>query len=152
MDPLSALGIAAGVIQFVQFSSAILNSAAKIYQSSQGVSHQSQHLTEIYSKLSHLSSSLKTKVFLDESTPNTSDFVQGCSSAIIQLGIGCSADCDKLLDIVSKLQLGRNSGGWWKSFRIALKEHLKSEEISCLQKRIENYETTIMMHLCTLSR
>lgn len=152
MDPVSALGIAAGVIQFVQFSSAILNSTVKIYQSSQGVSHQSQHLSDVYTKLFHLSSGLQTEAFPDESTANASNFVQGCSSAIIQLGKDCKADCDRLLDIVSKLQLCRSNGRWWKSFRIALKEYLKSDEISYLQKRIENYETTIMMHLCTLSR
>lgn len=152
MDPLSALSIAAGVIQFVHFSSAILNSTVKIYQSSQGISNQSQHLSEVYTKLSHLSSGLQTEAFPNKSTANASNFVQDCSSAIIQLAKDCKADCDRLLDIISKLQLSRNNGRWWKSFRIALKEYLKSDEISYLQKRIENYETTIMMHLCTLSR
>lgn len=152
MDPLSALGVAAGVVQFLQFSSAILNSTVKIYQSSQGISDQSQHLSEIYTKLSQLSSGLQTEVLSHESTENASQFVQSCSSAVIQLGKDCKTDCDRLLDIISKLQLCPSSGRWWKSFRNALKEHLKSDEISYLQKRIENYETTIMMHLCTLSR
>lgn len=154
MDPLSALGIAASVIQFVQFSSNILNEAVKIYQSSDGVSSQSQHLSDVYTRLSQLAKSLKTEAFTDARTLGVPDAVRRCSSAIVELGKDCQADCDKLLGIVSQLQntSDRTNRRWWKSFSIALREHLKSEEISQLQKRIENYENTIMMHLCTLSR
>lgn len=152
MDPLSALSIAASVVQFVQFSSNILNSAAEIYQSPECVSRQSKHLSDIYTKLSQLGSSLQTDAFADATTSGVSGLVQSCSSAIVQLGHDCRADCDRLLGIICQLQACRTNGRRWKSFRVALKEYLKSEEISHLQKRIENYETTIMMHLCTLSR
>lgn len=151
MDPLSALSIAASVVQFVQFSSNLLRGAVEIYQSSTGLSRQNQHLSDVYTELSKLSSNLQIGVFPNASTSGV-PFVQNSSSAIAQLGKDCKADCDKLLGIVRQLQATRTNGRWWKSLRAVSIEHLKSEEIRGLQTRIGRYETTIMMHLCMLSR
>ncbi len=62
MDPLSALGIAASVVQFVQFAMAIFNGSRKIHASASGAPEDSESLENIHETLSAFSSSLRSQI------------------------------------------------------------------------------------------
>ncbi|VUC28681.1 unnamed protein product [Clonostachys rosea] len=60
MDPVSALGLAAAVVQFLSFAGTIFSSAAKIRSSSSGCSEEISSLEEIYERLRDFSGTLGT--------------------------------------------------------------------------------------------
>lgn len=58
MDPVSALGLAAAVVQFVTFGSKLLTSASEIWNSSADASVDILSLESVYSKLGALNANL----------------------------------------------------------------------------------------------
>ena len=60
MDPLSAVGVAGTIVQFVTFASTLISKSTEIYNSASGSStevldlhHVSQHLQQLSNKLNH---------------------------------------------------------------------------------------------------
>jgi hypothetical protein len=58
MDPLSALGLAAAVVQFASFAGSILSNAAEVYSSTTCASNEVVSLEQIYLRLREFSSTL----------------------------------------------------------------------------------------------
>jgi hypothetical protein len=61
MDPLSALSVAASVVQFVDFSSRLLHETYKVYKSPSGQTSQSIELSRVAKDLAYLSSQVQMK-------------------------------------------------------------------------------------------
>jgi hypothetical protein len=59
MDPVSALGVAASVVQFVEFTSSLICSTYEIYQSASGCSAASVDLETITTGLQALNTDLQ---------------------------------------------------------------------------------------------
>jgi len=154
MDPLSALGLAASVVQFVQLAASLLNGTRKLYNSSSGVSEDSERLEFIHEALRELC------LRLEPGSKRMADGVRFVASglpkdapSLTDLASRCNRDCKQLLDVVESMKTKSRSGPRiWNSFRAALTEILKANEIEGLQKRIENYQRLMVLHLCSVSR
>ncbi|KAH8744193.1 hypothetical protein F5883DRAFT_590664 [Diaporthe sp. PMI_573] len=114
MDPVTAFGLAAGVVQFVQFSNNLLHSSVKIYNASNPSSAQTQTLDALCARLKDVSARL--------STPK-----QGISVNISQndinlgdLAAACQKDSDMLLAKLRDLRTNSGHRRFWKSLREAL--------------------------------
>lgn len=158
MDPLSALSLAGAVVQFVQFTAALLRSTRSIHswrQNSSGVSSEIEKIDDIYRKLSSLSSTLRTRSRANPPTDADSDPIEVSedSSDIQELAAQCQEDCDRLLAILDKLKPDLSCHPKiWKSFRLALQQTAKADEIDKIQGRLTNIQTVILIHITTLSR
>lgn len=152
MDPLSGAGLAGTVVQFVQFAANLFNVAKEIHRSASGSSEGKESLEAIYTRLSTLSADLQ------HSSPTThrSNGAQPDKAADAAMGVlakECKLDCDKLLSVLGRLNRGHGSfPKWWKSFRAALKELWKGDEIEALEARIAKHQTQLIMHLCMNTR
>ena len=154
MDPMSALGLAASVVQFVQFAASLLNGTRKIYNSSSGASEDCERLEFIHGSLSSLCSGLEASVarrakgvrFIAPDLPKD-------APSLTDLAARCKEDCKQLLEVVQRMRTKTRSGPKiWSSFRIAMIEVSKANEIERLQERIENYQRLMVLHLCAVSR
>jgi hypothetical protein len=152
MDPSSALGLAANVLQFVQFAFGLLTNAQRIHLSGPGPSGEEQSVEGIYARLLDFST-------LFEGMPQSQneDAVVFQSSkyffALAKLVEECRGHCEKLLGITRKLQVKDGTKArWLKSFEKALYETWKKEDIESLKSRIRDCQTEIVVHLCHISR
>jgi hypothetical protein len=161
MEPLTALGIAGNVIQFVQFAAALLDGSRKIYASASGASNESESLENVYGNLAAFSYSLKaatrekqTATLSSVLKPAPGSFgITGYAPQLHSLAIGCETDCNRLLGIVHKLNAKTKPGpGWWKSFQVALLEAVKTTELKELRQRINEYQGTMVLLFCAISK
>lgn len=150
MDPITALGLATNVVQCVQFTSSLLRSTYNIY--SQGFSDQSQELDRIYTKLSGFSSDLAKKLAKTaSSSPETKSSKH--AAPLKELATSCREACDEILSAVAQLKSKHGTQKrLWTSFRMALKEIMKQGVLHRLQERVGKIETSIILHICALSR
>jgi hypothetical protein len=62
MDPLSALSVAAAVVQFVDFGTRVLSDARHIYESSSGQTSMNLELSTVANDLSRLIDDMESNV------------------------------------------------------------------------------------------
>jgi hypothetical protein len=152
MDPLSALGLAANVLQFVQFAFGLLTNAQRIHLSGPGPSGEEQNVEGIYARLLDFSTLFQGRPHSDNEDAATFQSSK-YFLALAKLVEECREHCEKLLDITRKLQVKDGTKArWWKSFEKALYETWKKEDIESLKSRIRDCQTEIVMHLCRISR
>lgn len=154
MDPLTALGLAANVVQFVSFASKLLSASNEIYTSGKVCSSKVSTLETIYEQLQNLSSSLELSSRKDSTlmlVEGTSDFVKHVF-AINELSRACKEDCDRLLEVIRKLRGVEGTRNRWQSFKLALKTMWKGIEISDLEQRLHYMQTTLTVQVCSLTR
>lgn len=106
MDPLSALGVAGTVVQFVQFACALFDGTRKIYNSASGASNENERLEFIYTRLSDLSSRLgicvnqrlKSVRFVASELPKD-------APSLADLAAKCREDCSQLLEGLDRMRI-----------------------------------------------
>lgn len=150
MDPVTAIGIAGAVVQFVSFAHKLVSETREIHASAQSRSGHVATIDEIYTSLLRLNSQLQVSSTLN---PNEleSDGIIKHVLAIRGLSQSCERDCAKLLEIAQKLRGKGETGGKLQSFRVALKTLWKSSEIEELEERLQRTQTTLTLHICALT-
>jgi hypothetical protein len=61
MDPLTCVGLASNIAQFVHFSSALINGALEIYESAAGMTEENRSLTAVITDLNRLSADIESQ-------------------------------------------------------------------------------------------
>ncbi|KAI1736281.1 hypothetical protein F4680DRAFT_469161 [Xylaria scruposa] len=154
MDPLTALSLAASVVQFVSFASHLISKTKEIHGSASGQAKESLTLEKTYTTLQDLSLRLETSSKRDpklEMVEGRTDFVKHVF-AINDLSRTCESDCRKLLEIISKLKaVGGESHRRWQSFKVALKTVWKGNEIVELENKLQHTQMTLTLHVCSLA-
>ncbi|MCJ1334366.1 hypothetical protein MMC10_011075, partial [Thelotrema lepadinum] len=148
MDPLSSLSLAGNVLQFIQFTFALLNSTKKLYNSPSGTSGDSQHLEDVHKRL------LEFSVQLQGPAVPTTGSANGLLNAsdLRRTAETCKQDCQKLLDTVDKLRVKSGTKRkWWQSFAKAMHEVWVSDDLESLKKRIDDSRTSMILRFCAIS-
>lgn len=151
MDPISAVGLASAVVQFVQFASTLVRGTHEIYKSSEGVSQGSLELDQIYSRLFGLSSHLAGRTDSSRSDAQTLLGSKSPEDDLNQLASTCEAACADLLRLVEKLRVSDGKIRLCRSFKAAMKEVLKQTELRKLQQRIDRLKFDMMLHVSVIS-
>jgi hypothetical protein len=155
MDPLTALGLASNIVQFVQFALGLVQTAVEVRGSSAGCTAHVLTLETLYGQLNDFN------VELTSSHDNANSYLnrQGSESESVKyvtsfrtLSLLCKSDCARLLRVVDKLKMQDGSRGRWQSFRIALKILWEKDEIEQLEGRLNKTQVTMTLHICTISR
>ncbi|KXX78862.1 Vegetative incompatibility protein HET-E-1 [Madurella mycetomatis] len=153
MDPLTTLGLAANVMQFVSFASSLISKMREISTSADGATSETTTLDTVYGRLHRLSSELglaSQKNAVLEALDEKKDVVN-LIFAINDLSRSCKEDCDKLLNVVQTLKSSGGTRRRWQSFRLALKGVWKSDEIAGLEQRLHYTQTSLTLHVCALT-
>lgn len=125
MDPLSAVGLAGNIVQFVQFSCSLVSTTTDIYRSESGQLQSNVELDIIAKDISQLCVSIRQGVTGQKNVQ------------LSQLAAACQPVADDLVALISKIKRKDGRGGRWESFRQALRSVLESEDIKKLSDRLE---------------
>lgn len=130
MDPLSALSVAATVVQFIDFSSKILNGAREIHNSDSGMTSENASLRLIVADLQNLSSNLGSVNFQPGWQRNSDQI------ALQDLANQCQKFSEELSAILEKLS-SRDVKSRTESLRVLMQSVRHQKQVRNLQKRLE---------------
>lgn len=143
MDPLSALSVAASVVQFIDFASTLVSSTYKIYKSTTGDTKEKLDLKVVTSSLKSLSNDLRLS--LDQDTSEGKELSK-VDTEINTLCASCSDIADELILALEKLNVQKEHD-IWQSVRTALQSVWGRKEVDTLVKRLESFRSQISLHI-----
>ncbi|KAE9368295.1 hypothetical protein N431DRAFT_493784 [Stipitochalara longipes BDJ] len=142
MDPLSALSIAASVVQFVQFSASLVSKTHEIYTSNEGTLSANVQAEAATKLLIDLVDKLRDPPVTDCSFP-PAEF-----QALGDICNECVGISNELLARLDKLRVqDSHNHRKWKSFRQALKSVWSKDGIEAIRKRLAAGKDELDMHL-----
>lgn len=144
LDPLTALSVAATVVQFVDFGSKLVSKGKEFYKSPDGVLLENAELEDASGRLQGLSRSLEESLYqfvgpLTERDQRLELVVKSCRSI--------AAELDSRLQ---KLKLAVPTGkrhSKRKSFRQALKSVWSKEEVMECAERLRELRSELEIHV-----
>lgn len=136
LESLAALGIAANIIQFVEFGCNLFSKSRALYKASDTRVEESVELEIISKALKRLSNDL---IAIPSSTMSQSQAEANLQAEadLLPLAKRCQAIADELLVALDKLQVNGGKGKW-QCFRSALKRIWKSHEIDDMARRLDS--------------
>ena len=138
LEPLAAIGLAAGIAQFIDFSSKLVSRSNEISNSAGAGLIEHQHLETTTADLIQVQKKLQ-----DLCQPPA---VDGCltkdEQALYELSKACVKIGDELLANLNKLKVPGQCSRW-KSFRKALKSVWGKEEVDQLAWRLKTMQKEI---------
>lgn len=144
MDPLSALSVAGCIVQFVDFSSRVLENGMEIYKSAIGQSSNIEDISKLAGTLLSLSSRVEEKSrLLGQAPAGSSDDV------FLRLCHECNEISAEIQGSLSKLDLKlRNEKGFGRVsrvFAVAIKEIWSSEKLQRMNTRLSKIREEMML-------
>jgi len=146
MEPFTALGLAAAIVQFVQFSSRILSASREIYVSHNGLSKHHESLDGISTHM------LKIVEELDHSAIDVgvNPFAIKEEEGLVALSTKCKVTAGELQSLLRKLRT--TPGGRIPSFRQAVKGVLGNRKLGDMEASLKEYRLELMVHLAAITR
>jgi uncharacterized protein YjaZ len=142
LDPLTALGIAANVVQFIDFTIRIIAKSNDIYQSASGSLIEHDDLSKVTLDLSTLSTKLRDSVAVTATNASLTPDEQ----ALHDLSKGCFETSQELIKALQRLQ---NNGktSRFRSFRQALKTVWSKDDIKQVERRVGMYKEELTFRI-----
>lgn len=162
MEPLTALGLASNVVQFVHFASSLISSGSEIAQSAEGATRETLELEQVFDSLHTFNSDFCR--LSNAPTSNARDFTTGDGApvealemrrsieSLRNLAIECNVLCEELLEMLRKIRAKKTSLRPFTSLSVALKTMWHSDNIQNLERRIDRFQGAITLHLFPLLR
>ena len=141
MDPLSAISLAAAVVQFVDFGSRLLRNTAAIYRSSSNQIRGTNDVSSISQDLSALSNEVESKSRLALRTSS-----EISEEIFVRLCGACRDIGAELQDCVAdvKIYVKGNPERAVRSFLSALQQMRSAEKINDLRSRLDETQQRMM--------
>ncbi|KAL4799962.1 hypothetical protein BDV19DRAFT_354101 [Aspergillus venezuelensis] len=136
MDPLSAIGLASNILQFIEFGTEICVTIHEVATSATGLTQENEHIQMAVKDLSVATDGLATSV-------------KGNSrheAELTQLAGSCKTLSDELMGILSKLKT-KKGDGLLGSVRIAWKSTTKKNKIASIKARLADYRAQLIFRL-----
>lgn len=150
MDPISAFGLAASVVQLIDFTETLLSGTYEIYRSATTTGD-----TKINFNLMTVTTSLKTlNDDLQLSLRQVTSDSKTLSKHEVEIGKICE-ECSKVAEqLISKLEKLKvqKQHDLWESFRKALQTVWSKRELESLEKRLETFRMQISLQINTSLR
>ncbi|RKK09198.1 hypothetical protein BFJ66_g5127 [Fusarium oxysporum f. sp. cepae] len=143
MDPVSAIGLASGILTFVEAGLKLVKIAYNIHNSLDGVLDDNRHRENVTSEVSKAALRLEVagNARLTPEQESLSDLARKCKAT--------STDLVKALNQVKPKQSSSNP---FKLLRYAVKAEIKAKDISELENRLKDYRDQLTLTLVDFSR
>jgi hypothetical protein len=142
MDPLTAIGLASAIVQFVDYSTKIIHGAKEIYDSATGSTEENQSLEHVVIEMQHLSQKLDHS----QNGQETDD-----ERALSRLAAECKSLSDQILGLLTSVK-PKHVKSKGQAVWAALKNKLNEREKQALQKRLEYCRSQLELQLNFLMR
>ena len=140
MDPLSALSLAATLVQLVDFVSKIVSKGYHIYNATDRALPQDAALEYIVTDLQNLNARLKHHDRLSCATKD--------EQALEDLSTSCTVLANEVVSRLNRLKVaGDIKHRKWKSFRQALKSVWSKEELDFMATKLSEYRNQLEFHI-----
>ncbi|ENH71577.1 hypothetical protein FOC1_g10007815 [Fusarium oxysporum f. sp. cubense race 1] len=142
MDPVSAIGLASGILTFVEAGLKLVKIAYNIHNSLDGVLDDNRHRENVTSEVSKAALRLEVagNARLTPEQESLSDLARKCKAT--------STDLVKALNQVKPKQSSSNP---FKLLRYAVKAEIKAKDISELENRLKDYRDQLTLALVDFS-
>ena len=148
MDPISAVGIAAAVIQFVTFTGTLVSGAYELHYRREGKKRWVLQLTDLTTSLVEIKDNIcaiQPKNTHETLCPRDNDIVSLCKA--------CNRIADRFLSVLDTIRSKKAKSQaklWrkpWNNFRGVLLELWKRSEIEALEKELDSFRELISLYL-----
>jgi hypothetical protein len=142
MDPISAISVAAAVVDFVDFGSGLLRETAEIYRSSTGQSGVKLDISSVSRDLTVLSDEVNSKSKLIMFPPG-----RGSEEVFARLCGDCKDIGTELQECVADTRdhASSNTKRAFDSFLVALQQTWSKEKIEALRLRLDRLQQRMMI-------
>lgn len=131
-DPLTSLGLASRLIQFVDFSCKLFQGTRSIYKSATGSSEENSSLHFIVADVQRLSQGIEAS----ESHPED----------LRRLAIEIKRLSEELLGALEELRL-KEKKTKWKSFQLAMREVWNKQKLTGMSDRLSRLQAQLNAHI-----
>ena len=138
MDPITTVGLAGNIVQFVDFACNLFSTSYQIRTSSKGLTDDLDSVQCITTDLKQICTTLTAS--LSKDSFSTED------RHIASLGTQCLRIAEKLLATVAKLK-PREGSSRWGSFQAALKTIWKQDEIDRMTLQLNGLRMELMLRM-----
>ncbi|KAF4849508.1 hypothetical protein CGCSCA4_v004152 [Colletotrichum siamense] len=137
MNPLTALGLVANIVPFIEIAAKVLRTAKEIHDSESGGLEDNVNLEKYATQLKQHYSNLLA--------PDSADLV-GEDKELCALATECRKLAQDLLDVLERIKPTDRSSKW-QSLRSAVKNMWRSKDKEMLEKRLESCRTQVEAQL-----
>ncbi|KAF5487340.1 hypothetical protein CGCS363_v013500 [Colletotrichum siamense] len=138
MDPATAIGVASGVIAFIDFSWKLVTGAKNLYDKGETQTTENVRIGKIIKDLKEFS------LNLDGGSLGTSTH----EKALRTLATDCGDLCQELINILEKLKAKRNSR--WETFKTTWASMRRADDINDIERRLGEYRAEMNTRLLAL--
>lgn len=131
MDPLTALGLASNIVQFIDFTSKLISESHKLYVSASGAKEENLELESLARNLQQLAEQASPPAVAQNTKSLSKE-----EETLRDLSKQCSEVSDELLSVLQSLKV-KGDHKKWKSFHQALRSVWKKGDIDALQLRLD---------------
>ncbi|KAH6714421.1 hypothetical protein BKA61DRAFT_359607 [Leptodontidium sp. MPI-SDFR-AT-0119] len=136
MDPITAVGFAASILQFIDFSWGVITGTYEIYKSTTGSTHENAHISTVVDDLERATDGLISDV--EGKTKNEKE--------LCKLADKCHDLSQDLLKILKQLQVSEKNSKW-QSLKVKVASMRKEKEIAFIEGRLDRYRSQILVRL-----
>ena len=144
LDPISAISVAAAVVQFVDFAGSLVASTVRIYRSprEKDEGYSEANLIKTLAKdLRNFNTELASSLEV-----TTSQQLGKQDQEIVRLCKECNGVANKLLSAMDRLKAD-NRSPFWNSFLQALRTVWSEAEIEGLRNALDSFRSQISMYI-----
>ncbi|RYC58805.1 hypothetical protein CHU98_g7404 [Xylaria longipes] len=154
MESLAALGLAAAVVQFVDFTKKLLLDTRDIYRSGKGALDDNLQLEQICEVLKRLSGEITAEqnALATERESEYHLVPKEDALGLKNLASSCKNDCNELLSIVQSLSVDGGSNRRWRSIKASVRNFQHKGQIKNLEDRIMKAQNTMALHIQSVIR
>jgi len=146
LDPLTAIGLASAIVQFVDFSSRLVSETKELYHSTEGNSTKNEELQAVTEDLRELCKTLNSAQGRAPGIEPSTDEL-----ALLELSGSCNFVADELIAVLEKLRV-KSAHEKWGSFKMALKGARKKEKIESIRARLDRVQSQLQIRLTSILR
>lgn len=147
MDPLSALSIAAAVVQFLDFGLRVISKGNQIYRSGDGSTDENRDLEVVTNDL------LVLQTRLDQTGQRADQDRRPTEDEVILRRLSTTAN-ELAKELLTRLNMVKAQGRFrrWKSFRQAIKSVSSQKEINSLARRLSIIKEELQIQILVTLR
>lgn len=141
MDPLTAIGLASNVLQFIEFSYKIISGVNEIRSSETGMTPENERLSVMVEDLNSVTQNLLTSA--PAKTEN--------ERQLNVLAANCHELSEELYQLLRRLRAG-NKNSKWEGLMVKWHSVRKEKDIDAIERRLHGYQSQIMIRLQVMFR
>ena len=145
MDPVTAIGLSAGILQLVDYGTKLFMTAYQTYKSAKGETDENKHIEKLTADLKLVAESLKQNASGISGSPSDDEL------ALLALARQSENIAQELLDILEKVKR-KSKSKTWGAVHAAMRVMWNMEEIQSKFQRLKEIQSHVSTRLSNLLR